>query len=106
MKSDPKKTPQKKTPKRSPARQPEPAPKCANCSAHERAPGHTVCKRCLELMRRGQAQRRQRWRATGMCILCGRPRYLDYSCCLPCREKKRKNAAKRSAALRKSRRTA
>ena len=68
--------------------------RCMNCTAHDREPGHTMCKRCLEGMRRGQAERRKRWRAAGMCIYCGRPRHLAFSSCAHCRKEKQERRRK------------
>ena len=71
-------------------------PRCVNCRAHDREPGHKLCLLCLERMRRGQSERRKRWRTAGLCIYCGRPREDGWTCCERCREQKRLRNARRA----------
>jgi len=72
---------------------------CPKCKKRYGAPGHVYCEKCLAVKRREQEkfrgaynaahckERRERLKALGLCVRCGKPAVKDRVLCVSCARK-------------------
>ncbi len=67
---------------------------CIKCCRNEALPARRMCEKCVRANKKWKAQRREKFKANGVCSDCGRERHSAFKICDECRSRRSINHKK------------